>query len=65
MRASFPQSHILVSVDCGVLSGAANPLGGSSHSSVGLTTEEVLEIAFLAGAHPNVSTLLFFQQVFQ
>ena len=55
MRASYPQAHMMVTVDCGVLAAAFNPHVGSSHSSVGLTVEEVLEIAFLAGAHPNVS----------
>jgi hypothetical protein len=57
MRASYPQSHMMVTVDCGVLASAFNPHGGSSVSSVGLTAEELLEIAFLAGAHPNVSCL--------
>lgn len=45
----------MVSVDCGVLAGPFNPLAGSCHSSCGLTSEEVLEIAYVAGAHPNVS----------
>lgn len=59
MRASFPQAHIMVTVDCGVLSSIFNPHAGTSHSSVGLTAEEILEIAFLAGAHPNVSPLVY------
>lgn len=47
----------MVTIDCGALAGMFNPLAGSSHSSVGLTAEEVLEIAYIAGSHPNVRLL--------
>lgn len=62
LRASYPQSYMMVSLDCGVLAGTFNPLAGSCHSSCGLTAEEVLEIAYIAGAHPNVrnNTIYFY-----
>jgi hypothetical protein len=49
---------MMVTIDCGVLAGIFNPHAGSSHSSVGLTAEELLEFAYIAGAHPNVSSNL-------
>jgi hypothetical protein len=45
---------LFVSVDAGVLSANQNPMCDSSHSSIGLTIEEILEMAFIAGSHPNV-----------
>lgn len=58
LRNAYPQAFIMVTVDCGVLAGMFNPLAASSHSSVGLTAEELLEFAYIAGAHPNVRTYL-------
>jgi hypothetical protein len=54
LRNAFPQAFMMVTIDCGVLAGIFNPHAGSSHSSVGLTAEELLEFAYIAGAHPNV-----------
>ena len=50
---NFPS--IMVSLDAGVLCSAHSPLCNNSCSSIGLSLEEVLEMAFISGAHPNVS----------
>lgn len=53
-RSAYPQAFIMVTIDCGALAAMFNPYAGSSNSSVGLTAEEILELAYIAGAHPNV-----------
>jgi hypothetical protein len=62
LRSAYPQAFMMVTVDCGALAGVYNPLGGSSHSSLGLTAEELLEIAYLAGSHPNVRPFATFHR---
>jgi len=52
-----PQPRIMLTIDAGVLCFATHPFGRSSISSVGLTAEEVLEMVFIAGSHPNVAMI--------
>lgn len=49
---------MMVTLDASVLCNVHSPLCNASSSTIGLTLEEVLEIAFISGAHPNVGTYL-------
>lgn len=58
--ASSSGRPVIVSLDMGVLCSSlvgAGHLCGSSNSAIGLTKDEILDIAMIAGSHPQVVSL--------
>eukprot|EP01035_Chromulina_nebulosa_P031096 gene31096-41423_t len=52
--ATGPNRPVYVSLDVGAMSASAIPQVFTSNSPVGLTVDEVLDMAMIAGANPNV-----------
>jgi hypothetical protein len=54
LSASGISRPVYVSLDIGAMCGSAIPQSNSSNSPLGLTIDEVMDMAMIAGANPNV-----------